>query len=117
MKLNKQKIKTIILTLILIGAHACINYLQMKKILSSDPEVASVMCIITAFFVFFGCMLQTFGHRKLFIAVVAIGFFGLCICFLYSASLLDYVTFAICMFIVVYRSNKTCDGMCNNPLR
>lgn len=116
MKLSKKKLETILTTIGLLALAALIHWLNVSNILDRYPFFATIMLVATAIYTFFGCMLQTFGFKKASLALGVAVFFITCTCLFYSVEWVDFVVFFICMAVIIRRSSKTCDCMCNNPL-
>ena len=117
--MTKQRIVTICITISLLSL-AIFAYLTYSLgLVPHSPGSPMTMLFSTAAFVFGGCMLQSFGHRKASLILGSIVFFILCTCLLYAVCLRDYVIFAACMTLVVTRASNNCNCMneCDNPFR
>ena len=106
--MTKQRIITIIMTILLCSATVLLEVLWRKGIISNNPIFIQWMFTSTAVLVFFGCMLQTFGHPKIAVAISDVVFVILCICMYYSKNIADILTFIGCMFIVLKRASRAC---------
>lgn len=115
--MTKQRIETITETLLLLILSFVIHRLETCGMIEQEPPFSIIMPLATAFYLFGGCMLQTYGFKKLSLIVGAVVFFILCTCLFYSISFLDFAVFFLCMALVIRKSSKTCDCMkdCENP--
>ena len=115
----KKRAVTIVLTLLLILASIGLNIFRKVGVIKFPIMSASIMLLATAIFIFGGCMLQTFGKYKISIVLGVMIFFVLCTCLFYALSAVDYLTFAICIYLLIRRQSKTCECLpsCENPLR
>lgn len=117
MMMTKQKIKTIVTTVLLIIAAQIMYFLDKAGIIQGNAVFKYCMLMMTVIYVFIGCMLQTFGHRKAAIVLGIISFFVTCTCLFYSTSFLDYGIFVICMILIMRKSVYICgEEGCDNPL-
>lgn len=108
----KQRIETIIETIFLVVFALILNLLGHRNIISPYPFFATSMLVATAIYVFFGCMLRQFGYPKASIVLSMVAFVVLCICLFYSEHILDFVTFSICMTLVMRRASQSCNCNC-----
>lgn len=115
----RQRIETIITTVLLLGAGIVARFLLNDGHIEGISILTTLMPFATAIYVFGGCMLQTFGFRKLAIILGIIVFVVLCTCLFYTSSLIDYIIFFVCMALVIRKSSHVCNcnGTCNNPFR
>lgn len=111
--MTKRRIVTIILTLLLCFLTVLIRIAYVKQWVSFNPIFIELMMMATAVFVFFGCMLQSFGHPKIAVIIGDIVFVILCICVFYSKAASDIIMFVVCMFIVLKRSSTACECVRN----
>lgn len=107
--MTRRRIITIILTLVLCFLTVLIHIAYKQTWVTFNPLFIECMMMSTAVFVFFGCMLQTFGHPKIAVILGDIVFVILCICVFYSKAMSDIVMFIFCMFIVLKRCQTACD--------
>lgn len=108
----KKRIITLFLTLVLLSLGLILDELHLMKVIEFSTTAAVTMLDATAVFVLGGCMLQTFGHTALARALSFAIFFVLCVCLLYSVHVLEYVVFALCMVLLLYRTVRMCDTEC-----
>lgn len=116
---TRQRIITIIITLILCTIALVLRILGDHDILQPYPIFPVVMLVLAATYTFFGCLLQNFKKRKASLALGVVVFFGLCTALFYSTTIVDFITFFLCMSIVIRRSSRLCSCMCEmegNPL-
>lgn len=107
--MTKRRIITIILTLLLCFLTVLIHIASKKQWVTFNPLFIEWMMMSTAAFVFFGCMLQSFGHPRISMILGDIVFVVLCICVFYSKAMSDIIMFIICMFIVLQRTATACE--------
>ena len=107
--MTKKRIVTIVTTLLLCGIVVVLEIIWRHKLIDFNPILMQCMLIATAVLVFFGCMLQSFGHPKIAVVLSDIVFVILCICLYYCKTLEAILVFAGCMFIVLRRASNTCE--------
>lgn len=107
--MTRRRIVTIVLTLILCFLTVLIHIAYKQGWVTFNPMFIEWMMMSTAAFVFFGCMLQSFGHPKIAVILGDIVFVILCICVFYSKAMSDIIMFIFCMFIVLKRCQTACD--------
>lgn len=111
--MTRRRIFTITLTLLLCFLTVLIHIAYKRHWVSFNPLFIEWMMMSTAIFVFFGCMLQTFGHPRISVIIGDIVFVILCVCVFYSKAASDIIMFVICMFIVLKRSSTACECVRN----
>ena len=107
--MSRRRIFTIVLTLLLCFLTVLIHIAYQQKWVSFNPVFIEWMMMSTAVFVFFGCMLQSFGHPRIAIVIGDIVFVILCVCVFYSKAASDIIMCIVCMFIVLKRSSTACE--------
>ena len=118
-ELVKRRLKTIFITLSLLMIAAILYFLHEKKVIYESPIMPLVMLTWTAIYVFGSCVLQTFNKLNGAVALGVVVFFILCTALFYSDTIIDFVTFFVCMSLVIRKSTKICQCFkdCQNPLK
>ena len=114
--MTKKRIETICITISLVILSLVLNWAHYSKLIDCNPIYLTTMLLCCAVDIFGGCMLQTFGHNKLALALTIFTFFILCACLVYCVNIWDYLVFALSMFLVIRKAVKVCgcDGSCGN---
>lgn len=115
----KKKIVTILTTaFLLILAFVIINVKQGVTICNNGINPV-VMLVSTAIYVFGSCILQTFGKPTVAVVLGVIVFFILCTCLFYSVTIVEFIVFVICMYLLMRKSTTICSCLkdCENPFK
>lgn len=110
----KKRVVTITITALLLIAALILGIMHSKNIIYFNVLFSEVMLVATAIYVLGGCMLQTFGHIKLSIALGVLIFGVLCTGLFYSISALDYIIFGVCIYLLIRRQSTTCEWYRHN---
>ena len=110
--MTQKRMETLIMTLLLLALAGSIHWLYVSGIISKHPIFSEIMAVATAVYVFGGCVLQTFGLRKISFVLSIIIFFVLCVCLFYSISALDFIVFIICCTLFARKASNVCDVGC-----
>lgn len=118
----KKRIITLAITFALLLIYIAIGNMYQYGWTDVYPRWARTMLVVTMIYTMGGCMLQTVGFRKASTALSVACFVVMCICLFYSSHWCDYVMFAICIAIILYRAAKHCsdcqdnDRSCNTSI-
>ena len=114
----RKRVVTIITSASLLLVAAVMHLLYTQQIIYDSCIMPIVMLIWTAIYVFGSCVLQTFKHTNMALVLGVVVFFVLCTALFYSSSIVDFITFFICMALVIRKSNKICSCLedCKRPL-